>query len=119
MLYNTGLRQQHKSIDARPGLNVVNIGVANLSLTTRTDLANKLILLMEEYSDILPLIYSEESTEGHIELYFNSLIDKLLIGQLESNKADYTNLAKYKQENLMDKKALSNLSQSSYFVQHI
>ena len=40
LLYNTGTRQQqnvHKAV----GLNVINVGVANLSQTVRTDLANK------------------------------------------------------------------------------
>ncbi len=74
---------------------------------------------MEEYCDIFPMFYSEESTEGHIESYFNSLIDKLLVGQLESNTSDYTNLIKYKQDNLIEKRALPNLSQSNYLIQHI
>ena len=74
---------------------------------------------MEEYCDIFPMFYSEESTEGHIESYFNRLIDMLLVGQLESNTSDYTNLIKYKQDNLIEKKALPNLTQSNYLIQHI
>jgi hypothetical protein len=44
-LYNTGTRQQVNPSKA-VGLNVINIGVANLSQTIRTDLANKYIKLL-------------------------------------------------------------------------
>ncbi len=74
---------------------------------------------MEEYCDIFPMFYSEESTQGHMESYFNSLIDKLLVGQLDANTSEYINLIKYKQENLIEKNTVQNLSQSNYLIQHI
>lgn len=122
VLYNAGTRQhQHRNSISTSvaGLNIVNIGVANLNLTSRTDLANKLILLMEEYRDILPLIYSEGSTEKYLESSYKNLIDKLLMDQLESNTSDYVNLIKYKTDHLKNKKTLKDLSTSSYLVQTV
>ena len=40
VFYNTGTRQ-HQTLNKPVGLNVINIGVANLNKTIRTDLANK------------------------------------------------------------------------------
>lgn len=78
----------------------------------------RLILLLEEYGEILPLIYSEESTERYLEASFKVLIDKLLTGQHEANTVEYTNLVKYKREHLEERRKTQS-SQSAYFVQTI
>lgn len=74
---------------------------------------------MEEYTDILPLIYSEESSKGFFESYFNDLIDKLLAGQLEQNLSEYSNLLQYRQRNLIAKSTASSLNESKYLVEII
>ena len=74
---------------------------------------------MEEYTDILPLIYSEDSTRDFIGSYFNELIDKLLQGQLEQNLSEYSNLLKYRQRNLNEKPTPSSLNESKYLVEII
>ncbi len=76
--------------------------------------------MLEEYGEILPLIYSEESTDKYLELSFNGLIEKLLTGQHEANTVEYSKLIKYKRENIEEKRKMVNGgSTSHYFVQEI
>ena len=140
-LYNTGTRQQVNPSKA-VGLNVINIGVANLSQTIRTDLANKylklifklikwlkvfnfvfflnrILLLKEEYKEVLRSIYHEESISEYLNVFYSKLIEKLLADQDESNLADLIDNFKNVRSEYESKKlrSISTSSQSSYYIQ--
>jgi hypothetical protein len=112
MLYNTGTRQ---NLNKAVGLNVVNIGLANLNKTLRTDLANKLLILREEYFEALKSIYYEESIEANFDYIYQSLIQKLLIDQDESNLVDLIN-PKFTIRDKHNHQA--STIQSNYYIQY-
>ncbi|CAF0708130.1 unnamed protein product [Brachionus calyciflorus] len=118
-LYNNGTKQQFNSNKA-VGLHVINIGVANLSQTIRTDLANKLLIIKQEYQSLLSDIYFYESVEEYLNNYFMKLIDKLLVDQDEANLADLVNFKSIR--NNGDNGRLRSFSQSSvqsnYYIQY-
>ena len=78
----------------------------------------RLILLLEEYSDVLPLIYSEESTEKYMKNSFDKLVDKLLYGQTESNTAEYISHTRSKYGQVAEKQSLAP-AQRNNLVQNI
>jgi hypothetical protein len=115
-LYNTGTRQQ-QNLNKAVGLNVINIGLANLNKTLRTDLANKLLILREEYFEALKSVYYEESIEANFDYIYQTLIQKLLIDQDESNLVDLVN-PKFSIRDKQNHQATSSSIQSSYYIQY-
>lgn len=55
----------------------------------------RLLLLREEYSILLPYIYSEENLDTLLQNYCSKLIDKLLIDQADLNDLKQNNSVKH------------------------
>lgn len=80
---------------------------------------NRILLLKEEYKEVLRSIYHEESISEYLNVFYSKLIEKLLADQDESNLADLIDNFKSVRSEYESKKlrSISTSSQSSYYIQ--
>ena len=72
-----------------------------------------MLILREEYSDLLNEIYNEESVDAFIQNYSAKLIEKLLVDQID--KSELMQIKRFRSENNVKVRVSSS---SSYFIQN-
>jgi hypothetical protein len=75
-----------------------------------------MLILREEYSDLLNEIYNEKSVDSFIQNYSAKLIEKLLVDQVDQNKSEIMQIKRFRNENNVVKVRVN--SSSSYFIQN-
>lgn len=79
------------------------------------------MILKEEYRQVLEQIYFKESVQDHIENFYSTLIDRLLVDQSILNIAELSSI-KNRQKDEEHKKIIRSVStssnQSAYFIDH-
>ncbi len=86
-------------------------------------LESRLLILKEEYRQVLEQIYFKESVEDHVENCYSALIDQLLADQSESNMIELASIksrqkAKEQQNQKLMRSVSTSSSQSAYFVDY-
>lgn len=84
----------------------------------------RLLILKEEYKQVLEQIYFKESIEEHVENFYSRLIDQLLADQVDSNMIELASIksrqqkAKEQQSQKLLRSVSTSSSQSAYFVDY-
>ena len=72
-----------------------------------------MLILREEYSDLLNEIYNEKSVDSFIQNYSAKLIEKLLVDQID--KSELMEIKRFRSENNVKVRVSSS---SNYFIQN-